>query len=238
MYNPHNYKSRKFLKDKLIEHFISFMKFDEISNRDEKEELAKKLDTYSKVKKYQPKDVVYDMEDMAKNIYYIHSGLCKIVDTNKKGEEITIRFVRGKNIIGLIALERDTKYPFRAIALEESYALEIDREFMEYILSKKELSYIIMKNILAKTRKLGREIISMSTLTAKERFMEFLQESNSKNTLINNTNMRELIIPLKNYEIASNLKIKPEVLSRITRELINEGKIYKAEGKLYLKNLK
>lgn len=211
------------------------MKFDEISNIDERKELVRELETYSKVKKYQPKDMVYDMEDIAKNIYYIHSGLCKLVDTNKKGEEIIIRFVRGKNIIGLIALERDAKYPFRSIALEEAYVLEINRDFIEYILGKKELSYIIMKSILRKTRRLGREIISISTLTAKERFMKFLQESNSKNTIINDTNMKELIIPLKNYEIASNLKIKPEVLSRITRELINEGKIYKTEGKIFLK---
>lgn len=129
----------------------------------------------------------------------------------------------------------EVTYPAGCVALTgNTVLLRVEASLISYICKVPDIAYSVIKGIIFKNRVLTQRIYSLEAETAVERLLHFLYRQPYKEVDINGLAMRKVELKIANYELASQLYIAPEVLSRIMKDLTERGVLQKDGNSLLL----
>lgn len=153
-------------------------------------------------------EIILSNDSIKKEHIFVASGCLRSFYQSENGKEHTIQFaIKNWWISDYITLYTDSKSVVSIESLSHSKILVIDKHKLEKLYKE----YPLFENFQRKNfeRRIGilqKRILSLLTLTAAEKYQQF----------INDYAAFEKIIP--NYQIASFLGITPESLSRVRKE--------------------
>lgn len=183
------------------------------------DESLKRLSEISKIREYEPGQVLFFEGEKSENLYILLEGKIKVYKTTFKGAEIFINQFGPISMIGELANFEKMPYPATAEFMTEGKVLAINfKVFESEFLKNPDILLSILKSLSNKIKMLNRFIDSTVILSSEARVAKLILES------------PEIFEILKYTQIASFLNITPETLSRVLSKFKSK-KIIDSDGK-------
>ncbi|MFC3809325.1 Crp/Fnr family transcriptional regulator [Lacihabitans lacunae] len=165
--------------------------------------------TNLKIKAYKAKTQIVKEGSVAKNIYFIESGLVRTYHLHA-GKEINTYFACDHQFISTFSSFINQSPSFETLeTIQDSVVYELSYQFLNQMY-KESRKFEKLGRILAEKNYLCvlDRTYTMQTKTAKEKYLDFIQNYDEK-----------ILRNVPQYQIASFLGIEPESLSRIRKEI-------------------
>lgn len=175
-------------------------------------------------KKYAEGEIIFFEGEIPQYFYLLLSGFVKVYKTDHKCNEIVLHNFAPTTFIAEMASIENFKFPASAIAISNSIVALIKKEdFLGILQTNPQISFLLTKSLTRKIKALegllNRSLIFDATTT----IASYIYHN------------EELFKSKKNKDIASELNITPETLSRVIKKL-KDLKILDSESKIIDKN--
>ncbi|ARV61184.1 hypothetical protein BZZ01_23505 [Nostocales cyanobacterium HT-58-2] len=168
--------------------------------------------------------------DLASSFFIVETGRVKLVRYTSGGKEVTLQIVGARDGLAEIALFSDT-YPCTAIAEVNSQVIVYPKVLLlSAIRNNPDLAEDFMAMLVRKIQDLKIRIELRDIRAAHERLLRYLhyQAQSNEQTIVNFDR------PLK--DIAADLGLTPETLSRALTRLERDGMITRTRLSITLQN--
>ena len=167
-------------------------------------------------------EVLFHRGDDAEFFYFIDSGLVELSLISPTGDKKTLEVIGpGRTFGEAVAFMQGHKYPVTAEALHDSELCRIpNRAYVELIRSNSDASMRLLADISRHLHDRVREIENLTVQNARTRLTSYLVDHLVGPPEDDQGTAR---LDLPRHVIASRLSIQPETLSRLLRNLTDEG---------------
>jgi len=167
-----------------------------------------KLVSMSHMKSFEKDNIVFFQGDESTYMHILLEGSIRIYKAKPSGGEVQLLRESAIASVAELACFEKIPYPANCICVSSSKILKIPFEsFEKEFLNDPEISFGIIKSLSLKLRSLSSLIERELTLSSEEKIAKFIVENT------------ERLDTIKQVEIASELNITPETLSRMLKKL-------------------
>lgn len=167
-------------------------------------------------------------------IYVVRSGTVKCERASANGGMHVVGFYLTGDLFGIEDLGAQ-HHSYDAVALEESHVCKIPiNELEQLFLTHPDLQHCFLNRIGDRLRSSERLLTDSFTMNAKYRLSVFLKEFYNRSSQRGYLAGRSVMLPMHKIDIASHLGMSPETLSRLLREMEEEGSIRNGLRKIEL----
>ena len=168
--------------------------------------------------------ILFHRGDNAEFFYFIESGLVELSLISPTGDKKTLEVIGpGRTFGEAVAFMRGHKYPVTAEALEATTLCRIPNgAYVELVRSDSDASMRLLADLSKHLHDRVREIEHLTVQNARTRLTSYLVDHLVGEPVDDQATAR---LDLPRHVIASRLSIQPETLSRLLRNLADEGLI-------------
>lgn len=193
----------------------------------------------SPCQKYPPGVELFPQGSQAKNIYFIESGVVKLISLYENGQESIVSLRSEGQLVGTASVILQKQYSLQATTLTYCNLSRIPAEiFLQMLASSIEFSCYVQQVHSREIDDQITQVIELVGYSARSRLERFLWMFVSKNNQIEPTENIYLHLPLKHWEIAQVLAITPAYLSRLLNQLESEGILERKSGNIIILDAK
>lgn len=168
---------------------------------------------------------------LSHDVYCIESGLIKLVNLTQHGEELIVGLRSIGWVLGSVSLIAHEPNSVTAITLTKCFLRRISAEaFLVLLTTDPQFSWYIHKQHAQEIRDQVAHLVRLGSFSARQRLEHlFLQLISLLEPKGSQTGIR-LLLPLRYYEIAQLVAITPQHLSRLLKQMQQEGIIRLEKG--------
>ncbi len=168
-------------------------------------------------------EILFHRGDAAEHFYYVDSGLIELSLIAPSGEKKTLEVVGpGRTFGEAVAFMQEHKFPVTAEALEDAHTAQIpNAAYLDVLKSNSGACMRLLADISRHLHARVREIEKLTIQNARHRLIGYLLD----HVADADSAAATIHLELPRHVIASRLSIKPETLSRLLRNLTDEGLI-------------
>lgn len=172
-------------------------------------------------KTLQKGEVLFHRGDPAAHFYYLDVGLIELNLISPTGEKKVLEVVSGgRTFAEAVAFIQERKYPVTAEALEQSVLCQIPiKMYIDILYSDRDASMRLLSDVCRHLHAHVREIENLTIQNARSRLAIYLLD----HVVETREDEATIRLELPRHVIASRLSIQPETLSRLLRNLVDEG---------------
>lgn len=174
---------------------------------------------------YKTGEYIYKIEDQAKSLFIIQSGIVKTEKVLSDGNYHISSFYFPGDLIGLESVD-DEQYCYDAVALDNTWVCEIPLDRLSSLgESINSVQKTVMTLLSKRIRQADDLLIHARYLSAEQRLLVFFEMLCKRYFVQIIDNKQKLHLPMSKGDIASYLGLRPESISRALRKLQNQGVI-------------
>ena len=192
-------------------------------------ELLEEIASVGRVKKVQQGDILIDIDEKISQLPLIFEGTINVHREDDDGNEILLYYVESGNTCAqsLTCCMSEKKSTIRAEAEEETRYISIPIRYIdEWLVKYKSWKDFIMRTYAFRFEELLRTVDDLAFKKLDQRLLTYLAEK----AKVSGTN----VINVSHRDIAYALNSSREVISRLLKQLENEGEILLGRGKIEL----
>ena len=173
------------------------------------------------------------------DVFYVEDGLAKLVRTGLDGRE-QILGLRGPGwFLGAALVLAFRAHPASAVALTPCRLRRLTRQaFLELMAKHEALSWHVHEMHSREVLSQFQQMADLGTATSRQRLERFLRRFTEAATPSRNGGGVRLSLPLKRWELASLIAVTPEHLSRLLRQLRDDGVIRVNQGTIVVPDVR
>ncbi len=163
--------------------------------------------------------MLFTKGQQANSFYLVVTGYIRLFRSSRDGNEKIIEIVRSGGIFAeAVMFMAQPHYPVNAAAVGDSllYCFS-NKVYLELLCQSQELCFALFGDLCIRLHQLLNEIDRLSLQNARYRVVQYL------NDLRSGSDTKVINLDIGKKTIASRLSITPETLSRIFRELVDDG---------------
>jgi len=184
-----------------------------------------KLKSIAKKVNFKKGNILFYEREEPKYLILLTSGILHVYKTDMKGNKITIHYFYPNSLIAEITNLEHLPYPATAEFVKDGEVLLIDYEkFEKEFLKNPQISYEFIKSLAKKIKFLENVITNDIIMNSTSRVAKFIYENEDD------------FLSMKKSEIAQNLHMTPETLSRVLKKLKKLKLIEKYENSYKILN--
>ena len=166
-------------------------------------------------------EVLFHRGDQTDSFYLLDAGLIELNLIAPTGEKKVLEVVSpGRTFAEAIAFMQEQKYPVTAEALAESRLCEIPiQAYIDLVYANPDACMRLLSDVCRHLHARVREIENLTVQNARSRLASYLLD----HVVETNDDEATVRLELPRHVIASRLSIQPETLSRLLRNMVNEG---------------
>lgn len=166
-------------------------------------------------------EVLFRRGDQTNSFYFLDAGLVELNLIAPTGEKKILEVVSpGRTFAEAIAFMQEQKYPVSAEALADCTLCEIPiRPYIELVYANPDACMRLLSDVCRHLHARVREIENLTVQNARSRLASYLLD----HVVETNGDEATVRLELPRHVIASRLSIQPETLSRLLRNMVNEG---------------
>ena len=160
------------------------------------------------------------------DVFYVEEGLAKLVRTGPDGRE-QILGLRGAGwFLGAALVLVLRAHPASAVAVTPCRLRRLTRQaFLDLLAKHQALSWHVHRMHSREVLSQFHQMADLGTATSRQRLERFLRRFTGAASPGGNGGGVRLSLPLKRWELASLIAVTPEHLSRLLRQLRDDGVI-------------
>lgn len=199
------------------------------------EQVWRDVETLGSLQVYPSGVELYRQDEQVQEVYWIEWGLIKLVRINRGGQEMIVDVWGGGQVLGLAAAILRLPVAVTAVTLTPCRLLRMPVEgIRRWIERLDEVSREIIQMVSreAYEQTLGRA--AMGLLRARERVEWLLERLTCGLESAGRRKEIALPLPLRQWELAEMIGIRPEHLSRLLRQMEREGLVRRHKGRVVI----
>jgi len=176
---------------------------------------------------YPPATELFCQGSSAQGVFCIHSGLVKLTNVTFEGNELIVGLRSSGWILGAASVVIEKPHPVSAVTLTQcrSHFMSSD-DFVRFLKLNGEFCLDLLRLCSCELNDQTSQLATLGTLRARQRLEQLLLRMTSSKAQLG---MR-LKLPLKLEEVAQMIAVRPEHLSRVLRQIEEEGIIQRKKG--------
>jgi CRP-like cAMP-binding protein len=162
----------------------------------------------------------------AREVYYVDHGLVKLVWVDPNGHEFILGLRHAGAFLGLAPVILDIVHPVSAITMARSRLVRVPAStFLSFVKNNAEISSSVHEILSREVCDQSIRMAELGCLSSRERVKQMLRHivQVSQRQIHKTTRSTRFLLPLRQCELASMLAVTPEHLSRILKQLREEG---------------
>jgi CRP/FNR family transcriptional regulator len=172
-------------------------------------------------------------------VYFIDQGLVKLTWMDQAGHEVIAGLRHQQWILGAASVLLDKPYTFSVTTLTQCALRCISaKNFLHLVRSHTEFTLQLMRMLCQEILRHGKKSVMLGCIPARDRLKNllcrFIHDISQPTTLQKEIKIH---LPLKHKEIAQIIAVTPEHLSRLLKELEQQGFMKRGKGGLILLDL-
>ncbi len=173
-----------------------------------------KLISFSYLEPFEKGSIIFFQGDESKYMHILLEGSIRMYKSKPSGGEVQLLRANAVASVAELACFEKIPYPASCVCTTASTLLRIPFErFEEEFLSDPKISFGIIRSLSQKLRSLSSLIERELTLSSEQKVAKYIVDNHDK------------LDSVKQVEIASELNITPETLSRMLKKLQKQGLI-------------
>lgn len=189
---------------------------------------------------YPAQTELFSQGSQAHEVYLLVDGAAKLVRVDPQGRELIVGLRRSSCFLGLAAVILAGSHPVSAVTITPSDLVRVPAQtFLDLLKTNLELSRFVHETLSREVCEQTERLAELGSLSSSQRVKQMLHQiiRTCQTDPANNQQEIRLMLPMKQCEIASMLAITPEHLSRVLRQLCNQGVIRWHKGWLVVPNI-
>lgn len=189
-------------------------------------EELRELEKISKKVSYTKGSILFYEKEEPDSLILLVEGVVKIYKTDLKNNEVIMRRFRAPTLVAEMATFEGIPFPASASFETDGTVIMIDFEqFKKRFMDKPDIAYTIIRSLSRKVKNLEEVIDLNIVLDTTARLAKYLYENEA------------ILDELKNYQIAEDLHMTPETLSRTLKKFSVLGLLEKGSNGYEIMNL-
>jgi CRP-like cAMP-binding protein len=182
-------------------------------------------------REFSPSTTLFVQGGPPQEVFYIEQGLVKLIRLSESGQESAIGLHSQGSLLGAASLIVRKPYPFTAITVTRCALSRIPADlFLRLAKTDEQFCWYLHEVHSLEVCQQAIQLAALRYLSARQRFERLLlQFLSSIPDPEKQTSMR-IRLPLKHWEIAQLIGIRPEHLSRVLQQIKQEGILYEEDG--------
>jgi len=189
------------------------------------DEQLKIISSFAVRKKMKKGAIVFYEKDLPKTLTLLTNGVLKVYKTDPKNNEIVMGRFKPTSLIAEMAVLEGIPYPASAVFETDGEVIQIDFDrFKKEFLHDPDVAFALFKSLSKKIRYLESVIALNVVLDSTARLAKFIYDTEGALT------------QYKHYQIAEQLHMTPETLSRTFKKLVVLDLLEKVSNGYRIKN--
>lgn len=172
--------------------------------------------------------ILQQADQQAGNLYIVHSGRLRVFLSNEHGKELTLNVIHKGSVFGTNSFLYHGTHKVSIQSVTEARLIVCSRDTIRTLsASHPELSRDLLQYFIEENNHLTHLLESITLYSAADRVMDFLLVA---------TDHGKRQIPYTHEDIAMCLSMNRVTVSRIIKNLCDQGIVENSYGKISLKN--
>lgn len=179
-------------------------------------------------KKYNAGEFIFFEGEEGKDFYIVYNGVVEVYKSMPDAREVVLSNPSKGELFGEVVAFNNTAYPVTARVVEDCELYIFKTSHFKEFLVYEDFRNSFIEILFDKMRHLTERVMFLTLMDVEERFLMFLENNYGKN--------REYNITITKKEIARRIGTIPETLSRVLKNMENDGVQIKGSRLVFPKN--
>lgn len=180
--------------------------------------------------RFSPSTTLFPQGTSPREVFYVEQGWIKLIRVNENGQELAIGLPSQGALLGAASVIVQEPYPYTAITVTSCTLTRIPADHFLFLAKTDEQFCWYLHEVHShEIHRQASQLAALRCLSARQRFEQLLVQFLSSIPANERKNLMKIRLPLKHWEMAQLLGIRPEHLSRILHQIKQEG-ILREEG--------
>jgi CRP-like cAMP-binding protein len=168
-------------------------------------------------------------------VYFIQQGIVKLTHAAPEGRQMLVDLRFSGELVGVEAAVLGQPCFGTSTTLTRSLlARRSVSEFQRGLARNSKFAAVVNRILSQEMHALYRRLASIGLCGARQRLEEFLAACSDSQTGGVHSPPARVRLPLRQWELAEYLSVSPSYVSRLWRELVEEGVVQRQKGWIYL----
>ena len=174
-----------------------------------------------------------------REVFYIERGLVKLIRLNENGQEFAIGLQSQGSMLGAASVIVQEPYPFSAITVTDCVLSRIPADlFFRLAKTDEQFCWYLHEIHSLEVHRQASQLAALRYLSARQRFERLLLQFLSSMKTHEKQISMKIRLPLKHWEIAQLIGVRPEHLSRILQQIKQEGVLHEENGYMIVSDVR
>lgn len=174
--------------------------------------------------------VVLNEGDRTDNIYFIVNGALKVLVSDGEGREVILSILGAGELFGEMGVLDDHPRSATVIATQSSDLVVVPKnDFQRFLAGNFDVSLFVMRGLVKRLRVADRKIESLALLDVYGRVARLLLD------MAETRDGRRVVAKVTKQDIAKMIGASREMVSRVMKELEQQGLIYDEDRQIVLR---
>jgi len=166
-----------------------------------------------------------------REVFHIERGLVKLMRLSAGGQELAIGLQSQDSLLGAASAIVKEPYPFTAITITSCALSRIPADlFLHHARTDEQFCWYLHEVHSREVHQQASQLVALKYLSARQRFERLLLQFLSSIPPHEKQTSMKVRLPLKHWEIAQLIGVRPEHLSRILQQIKREGVLHEEGG--------
>ncbi|MGA9769015.1 MAG: Crp/Fnr family transcriptional regulator [Blastocatellia bacterium] len=181
---------------------------------------------------------LFEQGSMPRDVYFVERGLVKLIRLEREGQKLIVSLSSTGGLLGVSSVISQRLHPVSAITLTPCRVRCLPANIMQSLLrANPELSWRLLQMYSQEYFARVIHLTQLGCLSARQRLEHFLWELALAMDLKTQGTEVRIVLPLKLGEIADLLAVTQEHVSRLMKQMQDEGVVRREKGHIIICNL-
>jgi len=185
----------------------------------------------SSPREFAPSTTLFLQGAIPREVFYIERGLVKLIHLSEGGQELAIGLQSQGSLLGAASVIVQQPYPFAAITVTSCALNRIPADFfLRLAKTDEQFCWRLHEVHSLEVHRQASRLAALRYLSARQRFEKLLLQFLSSIPAHEKQTSMKIRLPLKHWEIAQLIGVRPESLSRVLQQIKQEGILREEDG--------
>jgi CRP-like cAMP-binding protein len=182
-------------------------------------------------REFPPSTTLFIQGATPREAFFIERGLVKLIRMSENGQELAVGLPSQGSLLGTASLIVQEPYPFTAVTVTSCALSRMPADlFLHLAKTDEEFCWYLHEVHSREIHQQAGQLAALRYLSARQRFERLLLRFLSSMPVHDSQTSLKIRLPLKHWEIAQLIGVRPEHLSRVLQEIKQEGILREEDG--------
>jgi CRP-like cAMP-binding protein len=193
----------------------------------------------AQTREFAPSTNLFLQGNPPREVFYVERGMVKLIRLSENGQESVIGIQSQGALLGAASVIVQKPYPVSAITVISCVLSRIPADiFLRLAKTDEHFCWYLHEVHSLEVHQQASQLAALRYLSARQRFERLLLQFLSSTPDHERQTSMKIRLPLRHWEIAQLIGVRPEHLSRVLQQIKQEGVLHEEDGCMVISDVR